>query len=91
MKTYELNVSGRVQGVNYRKFVFDVAQVLNYVGYVKNLPDLSVQVVLNTEFEEDLEFFISKLHEGPLFAHVENITCQCIELHHFEDFEIIRG
>lgn len=88
MKTYELIVSGRVQRVSYRKFVLEVAHALHYVGYVRNLPDLTVQVVLNAEFEEDLEFFISKLHEGPLFAHVDTITCKCIETQLFDVFEI---
>lgn len=88
MKTYELIVSGRVQRVSYRKFVLEVAHALHYVGYVKNLPDLTVKVILNAEFEEDLEFFISKLYEGPLFAHVESITCKCIEAQTFDTFEI---
>ena len=79
MKTYELMVSGRVQGVNYRRFVVEVAQMLCYTGYVKNLPNKMVCVVVNAEFEEELEFFISKLHEGPLFARVDTITHRSIE------------
>jgi len=88
LKTYELIVSGRVQGVNYRKFVLEVAQTLGYFGYVKNLPNKNVQVVVNAEFEEDLEFFISKLHEGSFFSDVRSITCSLIPSSYFDHFSI---
>lgn len=89
MKTYQLIISGRVQHVFYRKFVFEVAQKLDYVGYVKNLANQSVEVVVNAQFEEDLEFFISKLYEGSLFSHVEHIDCKCIDTLTFNSFEVI--
>jgi len=88
LKTYELMVSGRVQGVNYRKFVLEVAQTLGYFGYVKNLPNKNVQIVVNAEFEEELEFFISKLHEGSFFSDVQAVTCSLIPFSHFDYFSI---
>jgi len=88
LKTYELIVSGRVQGVSYRKFVLEMAQTLGYFGYVKNLPNKNVQVVVNAEFEEDLEFFISKLHEGSFFSYVHSVTCLVIRSSHFDGFSI---
>lgn len=81
-------VSGRVQGVNYRKFVLEVAQALEYVGFVRNLLNKNVEVVVNAEFEEDLEFFISKLYEGSLFSDVKHIECTCIETMTFNHFEV---
>lgn len=36
---------GRVQGVGFRKFVKTKAQQLGVKGYVKNLPDGTVEVV----------------------------------------------
>lgn len=87
MKTYILIVSGRVQKVNYRKFVVEVALALDYVGYVKNLINGDVEVVVNAEFEEDLEFFISKLYDGSMFCRVDNITCKQIDSLSFHGFE----
>lgn len=87
MNTYRLKVSGRVQGVHYRKYVVEVASMLNYEGYVKNLHDGSVEVVLNAEYEEELEFFISKLYEGSLFSDVKDVHCQMIESQDFDSFE----
>ncbi|WP_263832825.1 acylphosphatase [Sulfurospirillum oryzae] len=87
MNTYRLMVTGRVQGVNYRRFVVDMAHALNYVGYVKNRNDGSVEVVMNCEYEEDLEFFISKLYDGSMFSDVHDVTCQKIDYLIFDDFE----
>lgn len=77
-----------MQHVNYRKYVLSVAQTLDYMGYVKNLPNKTVEVVVNAKFEEDLEFFISKLYEGSLFSNVEHIEHRCIETIHFNTFEV---
>lgn len=87
MNTYTLNVRGRVQGVNYRRFVVEMATALGYVGYVKNLSDGSVEVVINATYEEDLEFFISKLYDGSMFSDVHDVTCKKIDKLIFDDFE----
>lgn len=87
MNTYTLNVKGRVQGVNYRRFVVEMAKALGYVGYVKNLSDGSVEVVINATYEEDLEFFISKLYDGSMFSDVHDVTCKKIDKLIFDDFE----
>lgn len=89
MKTYRLVVSGRVQGVNYRKFVHEVALALQYTGYVRNLVDKTVEVIVNAEFEEDLEFFISKLYEGSLFSDVRDIECSRIDSMLFDTFKVV--
>lgn len=87
MNTYRLIVTGRVHGVNYRRFVLEMAEALDYVGYVQNLSDGSVEVVMNTEYEEDLEFFISKLYDGSMFSDVKDVTCKKIENMTFNRFE----
>ncbi|ACZ12072.1 acylphosphatase [Sulfurospirillum deleyianum] len=87
MNTYRLIVTGRVQGVGYRRFVVEMAETLGYGGYVKNLPDGSVEVVLNATYEEDLEFFISKLYDGSMFSNVQDVTCRKVEHCYFDHFE----
>ena len=57
------------------------------VGFVKNSTDGSVEVVINAEYEEDLEFFISKLYDGSMFSDVQDVTCTKIENMIFDDFE----
>ncbi len=89
METYRLIVFGKVQGVWYRKFVKDLAQELGYVGYVKNMDDGSVKVIVNIELDSELEYFINKLYEGSTFSEVKNIECQKIDFCKFDTFEII--
>ncbi|AFL68511.1 acylphosphatase [Sulfurospirillum barnesii] len=87
MNTYKLIVTGRVQKVGYRRFVIEMAETLGYRGYVKNTTDGNVEVVINASYEEDLEFFISKLYDGSMFSHVEDVTCQKIDSCIFRSFE----
>jgi len=87
LSTYRLIVTGRVQGVNYRRFVVDMAKALDYFGYVRNISDGSVEVVINAEYEEDLEFFISKLYDGSMFSDVKDVMCKKIDNMVFDDFE----
>ena len=79
METYRLIVFGKVQGVWYRKYVKDIADILGYVGYVKNMIDGSVEVVVNIELQSELELFISKLYEGSTFSKVKDVKCQKID------------
>lgn len=87
MKTYQLIVSGRVQGVNYRNFVLDMALALDYYGYVQNLANGDVEILVNAQFEEELEFFISKLYDGSMFSDVKNVTYKRIDFIAFDSFE----
>jgi len=73
MKTRaHLFVSGRVQGVSYRWFVFDVAHALNLAGWVKNLPDTRVEAVFEGNREE-IEKAILKCRKGPPGSRVADI------------------
>ena len=62
---------GRVQGVAYRVYVQDAATELELVGYVKNLPDGTVEIVAQGE-PDTLKEFIEYLHEGSSLAKVES-------------------
>ena len=72
MATYRYVVQGRVQGVGYRYFVQREAAALGVSGFVRNLPDGSVEVVaegseaLMTELE-------AQLRKGPSFARVGSV------------------
>lgn len=64
-----IRVKGVVQGVGFRYFAYNMAQRLGLKGYVRNMPDGSVE----TEVEgrtEDIREYIKALNRGPAFAHV---------------------
>jgi len=88
LKTYRFLISGKVQGVWYRKFVSENAKKHGFKGYVKNLPDGRVEAVANIENEDRLKKFIEILKEGSPYSLVENIEYEEIEPMFFEDFEI---
>ena len=66
-------VSGRVQGVGFRYFARRVAGRLGLVGWVRNLPDGSVEAVAEGSPEE-LARFHSELRLGPTLADVTKVT-----------------
>jgi len=68
----KIRVYGVVQGVGYRYFVYRTATALGLAGYVKNLPDGSVEVVAQGE-KGLVNALIDDLKIGPRHAHVERI------------------
>jgi len=69
-------VRGRVQGVNFRDFVWGRANFLGVRGYVRNLPDMrSVEVVAEGE-RGKLEQLLEYLRQGPRGARVGAIDVQ---------------
>lgn len=71
-KKFKAIVRGRVQGVYFRASTRDVAQDLDLGGYVRNLPDGSVEVVAGGE-PESIDRLLSFLRRGPDHAEVESV------------------
>jgi len=65
-----LIVSGVVQGVSYRYSTKQKADELRLIGFVRNLPDGSVEAVAEGE-EEDVERLIEWCKRGPRGARVD--------------------
>ncbi len=63
---------GRVQGVGYRWFVQKAATKLGLVGYVRNLPDGTVELEAEGD-KENLDALINEMKKGPLGAHVQTV------------------
>ena len=86
--TYKFIISGKVQGVWYRKFVSENAKKAGFRGYVKNLPDTTVEAVTNINSEEELNEFIEILKQGSPHSEVKDIKYEIIYDINFDDFEI---
>lgn len=65
-------ISGRVQGVGFRYFVAEKAQLQGLTGWVRNLWDGRVEVVAEGERTE-LEAFLAVVQRGPSSARVLGI------------------
>jgi acylphosphatase len=68
-------VSGKVQGVAFRAYAQESATELELVGYVRNLPDGSVEVVAQGK-SDVLKEFVEYLHEGSLASQVESVAVE---------------
>ena len=82
-------ISGRVQLVMYRDFARRKARKLRLRGWVRNLPDNTVELIAEGE-EENLKHLIEYLKEGPVLADVDDVqvTWWDTATGEFKDFEI---
>lgn len=63
---------GRVQGVGFRFYVRERAVPFGLKGWVRNLPDGSVEI--HAEGKKDiLDLFIAEIRKGPTFGNVSDL------------------
>lgn len=72
MIRYYARVCGQVQGVGFRWFVRHVAQSFDLSGYVKNLPDGSVEMELEGEAAQFPAVW-AMIEKGNGFSRVDSI------------------
>jgi acylphosphatase len=73
MPRLHLMVSGRVQGVGFRAFVWRRARELRLSGEVSNRPDGRVEVIASGP-RRALEALRDAVREGPVAARVEHVA-----------------
>lgn len=89
MKRVRVIISGNVQGVYFRANIKENAVMLDLNGYVRNLPDGSVEAVFEGE-ESDIEEMIEFCREGPRRAKILDVDIQEEEYEgDIDDFEIM--
>ena len=74
-KQGKFTVSGHVQGVGFRFFVYRRALELNLSGYAKNLYNGNVEVVAEGD-EYNLELLHKFLKQGPSRSYVECVHAE---------------
>ena len=89
MKRVQIEISGDVQGVFYRKTAMDMAQKLGLVGWVKNLSTGKVLAEAQGE-PAKVEAFITWCYQGPERAVVTGVETENIPLEDERDFVILR-
>ncbi len=73
MKTRQIRVHGRVQGVGFRYALRDEAQGLGVSGWVRNCSDGSVEALLQGE-PRAVEALVHWARRGPRAARVETFA-----------------
>lgn len=89
IQTIRIIVTGKVQGVFFRKHTRNKAEELGLEGEVMNLPDGSVCINV-TGSAEQREAMIAFCRTGPKSARVENVQVEPMELKKYSGFHIIK-
>lgn len=89
-KTYQIEITGLVQGVGFRPFVYRLAKQRNLTGNIQNTnKNVLIRVNINMDSIESLIESIRK--EAPAAATIKNIIYKEIEGQLFTKFEIIQS
>ena len=85
--SFQAVVRGRVQGVGFRYFARQRAEIHGVAGFVRNRPDGSVEVHAEGG-EAALTAFETDIRKGPSFGKVEDASIVAAKVRGFERFEI---
>ena len=88
LKHYDIIVTGKVQGVWYRKSTSEKAKELGIKGTVKNLPNRDVRIEAEGE-ENQLKVFLDWCSKGPELAEVSDVSSKEGSLLNYFFFEIL--
>ncbi|MEY2924102.1 MAG: hypothetical protein RLZZ337_650 [Bacteroidota bacterium] len=87
MKTQEIRIKGKVQGVYFRASAKQQAQNLGIRGYVKNEQDGSV--LMEVEGDDDaVNHMVNWCKQGPALARVNEIEIKQEATRNFVSFDI---
>ena len=87
-KTFEITISGQVQGVGFRPFVYKLAQEFVLKGSVCNNED-GVLIHLNSIEEKANDFLVQLLENAPSISDIQSHSISEIPFQQFYDFKII--
>ena len=88
----KVNVTGIVQGVGFRPFIYRIAVPNGLAGYVRNLGDAGVEVVLEGDAQNIKRFMIDLTEKKPPLARI--YTVRSTELsggNQYQKFAIIKS
>lgn len=88
-KHYKITISGKVQGVWFRKSAHREAEKWGIKGYVMNGNDGTVYVEAEGE-EKALDLFVKWCRQGPEKARVSDVVVKEGDMENFSEFEVMR-
>jgi len=87
MKRYRIVITGIVQGVGFRPFIYNLAKEMGLAGWVGNT-DSSVVIEIETA-KATLKSFIEAIKsKAPVLSKIETVTCEELPFIGFKSFEI---
>ena len=90
MKTLKLFVSGIVQGVFFRKSIENEAKKLELKGFVRNLDDGRVEIVVEGK-DENVNEMVKICKQGPSHSEIKDVVTEEIRNQSFKEFKVFKG
>ncbi|PKP13053.1 MAG: carbamoyltransferase HypF [Bacteroidetes bacterium HGW-Bacteroidetes-3] len=88
MPTYKITISGQVQGVGFRPFVYGLAKSFSLTGTVSNNEE--GVIILVSGIKDDIKHFYNKLLQNPPpVSKIKNSKIIEVEKINFTDFNIV--
>ncbi len=79
MRTVQVLISGRVQGVCFRESTRQQGERLGVTGWVKNLSNGSVEALVQSDDADALEQMLDWMKCGPQYARVDSFVVEDVE------------
>jgi len=89
MKTIRVYLSGNVQGVFFRKYIEEKANELGIRGFVRNLEDGRVEVLIEGK-DENVNSMFEICKKGNQHTKVMDIQFQELKNQGFKEFKVLR-
>ena len=89
MKTLRVTISGTVQGVFFRKFIEENAKRIGVRGFVRNLDDGRVEVVMEGIDSKVMEM-VEICKRGNPHSQIREVQIKELTFQGFEGFKIMR-
>ncbi|RME92756.1 MAG: carbamoyltransferase HypF, partial [Bacteroidetes bacterium] len=91
MQSWHLHISGQVQGVGFRPFVYRLALAAGLKGWVKNTKD-GVHLVFNAPTADRAKQFSEQLlAQAPSIAHITHYKLSIVPFQAFTEFQIVHS
>lgn len=89
-RAVNISVRGRVQGVGFRPFIYQLANEMKLCGTVQNNMD-GVKIYLEGSTEQLQQFYNSITTRAPRLSKIDSLRIEDTELKHQKSFEIIES
>ncbi|MDX1939490.1 MAG: carbamoyltransferase HypF [Saprospiraceae bacterium] len=89
-QTYHIHITGQVQGVGFRPYVFRLAVQFGLKGWVNNAPN-GVHIRFNANTAQAKHFYNTLIQEAPALAHILTHQMHEASPQFFDSFEIIQS
>ena len=88
LKTYKIQITGRVQGVGFRPFIYNLANQNNLTGNVSNNAN-GVIIYINALDEKAKHFLQQIILQKPKVSIITSTTIEEVKMETFTDFTIV--